>query len=155
MNKSRLIATLAFVFLGITMITVIVYHYLFYYEPIETRIIYVDVIVPVGNTVGFDVNDTALRFGHVPTGGNSKKSIIIENPNPYPMELIPYSSGNITPFLSLSHYHTILQPDEKINVSVYLVIPNEAHAASYEGYLGFKFYRRPYLAKYINGPPTS
>lgn len=144
---------LVFVILFFFMIALLLYKSLFYYEELETKVIYADVIIPEGNVLGFDVNTSALRFGRVPMGGSSKKTITIENEHAFPVVVLSYYSGNISEFISLDKSSFILMPGSATNVSVFLSIPQNAQPLFYEGYLAFKFYRRPLLGAVLHKEP--
>lgn len=142
MKLRRFIITAVFIALAAFLATSLVYHALDD-SMINQDMLYVDVIVSDGNLIGFDVNQSALRFGHVPVGGQSRKSIIFENTHPYKVKIVPYSAGNITQFLIPGTYDLVLDTHESYNLSIFLSIPPGTKPGFYEGYLAFRYFKEP------------
>ena len=53
----------------------------------------------VGNTAGFDANETALTFGTITSGSVSSRNLTIENKYEFPIKVEFSTKGNITEFL--------------------------------------------------------
>ena len=143
MKRTSLILILLIAFFIISGITLFFATYVIN-KPLQVTTVYTDVILVEGNLLGFDINNTALRFGHVPIGGIGKKTINLTNNYDYPVRLKIYATGNISPFIKMDKYGYVLMPGEKTAHDVMLSGAGGT-AGFYEGYLAFAFYRESFL----------
>ncbi|MFH1915845.1 MAG: hypothetical protein ABIJ21_01140 [Nanoarchaeota archaeon] len=143
MKRTTLILILLIAFFIVSGITLFFATYVIN-KPLQVTTIYTDVILVEGNLLGFDINNTALRFGHVPISGIGKKTINLTNDYYHPVRLKIYATGNISPFIKMDNYDYVLSPGEKVNHTVMLSGAGGTEGF-YEGYLAFAFYRESFF----------
>ena len=62
-------------------------------------IIYFNTSVNISDSLGFDVNSSALTFGNVLNIGNSRRNVIFRNTYDFPVLVTIFSEGNISQIL--------------------------------------------------------
>lgn len=108
---------------------------------LDTRRYYASVIV--GDRGGFDLNDSALTFGAIASGGSSTRNVIFKNN--YEFEVIVYitSVGNISALLSHEQGIVIGSGEEK-KIGISAGIPLDFERGFYDGEVLFS------VRKYIS-----
>ncbi len=86
----------------------------------------------VGDTAGFDVNDSLLTFGVITYGTSSQKTLIAENNYDFPIRFEFSVKGNITQFLIFDKV-IYLEGGEKKSVSISTIIPSNEEYGIYSG----------------------
>lgn len=85
------------------------------------------------NSIGFDLNNTAITFGIVKIGGSSTRNIVLENTFDRDVRIIINSEGEISNYLSISENDFKLAPKETKNISFYVNVPLNTTLKKYEG----------------------
>jgi hypothetical protein len=73
--------------------------YFYYLTPLD-KFSYPTTAFVTQDTLGFDVNSTAITFGNVIVGGSSSRSILVNNSYPFAVKVKPNFSGNIASLIS-------------------------------------------------------
>jgi hypothetical protein len=101
-------------------------------KPFETRYINVEFIV--NDTVGFDINSTALKFGRLTPGSSSTRTIIIDNSYNFTLYGKIFASNNIANLL-MAPDNFVISPNNKTFVVVTLYVPDNYKFGVYYGKL--------------------
>ena len=113
-----------------------IFLFIFFNKPIEMQNFYANVTITSGD-VGVDLNNTALTYGKVHSGGSSVRFISVSNDNPYPIIVKVSAEGDITPLLLFDKI-TIIKSGESVSIPVSANIPSDYPSASYDGNVKFK-----------------
>ena len=100
-------------------------------KPIES--FNLDVRFSFGDSLGFDLNRSALSFGRLLPGGTSTRSIFVENVYDVPFEVKMLISPNINPFVQIDDKKIIVNPGEKKKIPVTVIAPKNVSYGEYEG----------------------
>ena len=126
MNKNKLII-LMFV------ISVVMFFFVLYIN--STFVLKKEEIIAtliIGDRAGFDINGTALTFGMIAPGTNSKRDLIIENDYNFPIKFEFNVKGDIEKFLVFDEV-VYLKPGENKTVSIYTITPDNEEYGNYSG----------------------
>ncbi|MBS3097876.1 hypothetical protein J4209_03735 [Candidatus Woesearchaeota archaeon] len=109
---------------------------------VETMDIKVGLKVPESDThIGFDTNESALKFGIVPRGVSSTRVIEIYNDKGYSMNVKIIKSGFVTDWID-SETDFIIKPNESRRISFTATVPEGALAGNYSGNVRFIFKKK-------------
>lgn len=86
----------------------------------------------VGDSVGFDLNNSVLTFGTIPPGLFSNRSIILENDYGFPVYFEFSAKGNIKDFLIFEKV-ILLGDGEKRSVDILAKVPGDSKEGAYSG----------------------
>ncbi|GBE19424.1 MAG TPA: hypothetical protein ENG87_03080 [Candidatus Pacearchaeota archaeon] len=100
----------------------------------------VHVKLNIGNSSGFDVNETALTFGTITPGSSAQRSIVVENNYNFPIKSILKIKGDVAEYLIFENIVS-LDAGEKEIISVAAVAPQDASYGNYSGILEVVFKR--------------
>ena len=89
--------------------------------------------VVVTDSVGIDVNSTALVFGGVIPGGSSIKKVLLESDTDKSVKIEIYSEGEISKFLEVSENFFTLSKGGNKEVSFIVKIPFGTELGIYDG----------------------
>jgi hypothetical protein len=101
---------------------------------------YFDVEYIVGGNMGFDVNTSALKFGKIPPGGSSTRTINIENQYDFPLHGKVYASKNLAELLSAPDSF-LVEPMNRTEISISINIPRDYKYGNYTGRLKIELRR--------------
>lgn len=99
--------------------------------PLEVKTI--DVRFNVSNSLGADLNGSAITFGNVFPGSIATRNIDLINNRNFPVEASFFASEGIINFISVEN--TTILPGEKLLVPVKLIVPDELAYGNYSGRL--------------------
>ena len=88
------------------------------------------------STGAFDLNSTALTFGKVPLYGSSTRIVSFENNYDFPVVLELEARGDIKDYLFFDSIR-VVEPAEKISVSVSVISDGSEKIGFYDGYIDF------------------
>lgn len=108
-------------------------------NPLETRTL--EVRFMVGESVGFDLNSSALTFGKIHLDGVGSRNILIHNTYEYPVSVRLYISSNLAKYIQTEQRFD-LGLNETKNLSVIARIPSTAVFGNYSGQLYMEFRRK-------------
>lgn len=86
----------------------------------------------IGDRVGFDINKTALTFGMIASGTNSKRDLIVENNYSFPIEVQFSVKGNIKEFLVFEEV-IYLESGENKTISINTITATNEEYGNYSG----------------------
>lgn len=107
--------------------------------PLQSQTFYTS--VNVTDTLGFDVNRTALTFGNIIRGGSSTRKIKIDNSYNFPVVVHVSADGNMKDLLNFEE-ELYLEQGETKSVSFSVFADDNASEGVYSGNVSFEFYRR-------------
>jgi len=125
-----IILLLAFLIFSVSLIS-------YFYGDLETREFYTS--VNITDSLGFDVNGSALTFGNIPFLGSSTRSFNFENNYDFPVLVKINVDGEISPFLSFED--NIRVESGKSEKIIFAVSSNGAERKFYEGIINFRIRR--------------
>ena len=102
-------------------------------RPIHSMSLFATVII--GDSLGFDVNGSALVFGRIAPGGSSTRTILFYNEQPFSVLLTIHPKGDIAPLLSFEDTVRI-EPHEQKRIG-FSALAAEHPYGSYNGTVTF------------------
>ncbi len=133
-NNKRFIERI-FSFLIILIILIIFlffFNLLSYSSVLEKKVIYSKVLV--GDSLGFDVNGTALTFGMItPQGASSSRNINLSNFYGKEIKVEIFAVGDIAKFLSISENNFVLKKNETKTIKFVATSPKNTEYGTYDG----------------------
>lgn len=87
---------------------------------------------------GFDLNSSLLSFGKIPRGSTATRDILLENKFNYNILISIKVSPEVSKLLYASESKFILKPNEKKNVTFYVVAKNDSQYKEYLGWIKIK-----------------
>ena len=141
-KKKSEIKKLIFILLIIviaSIITILLTRY-FLIEKVQTF----DLAVNVANRVGFNISkgeSGILHFGTAPPGSSSSRTLIFDSSDPRPSRVIIKSYGQIKGWIIASENNFILKSNEDKNVTITILIPENAEYGNYAGKIKLIFKR--------------
>lgn len=106
-------------------------------EIVETKNLFMQ--VNVSNKLGLVVNDSIIDFGSIVPGTSIERKLSFSNTNPFELEVLFKSKGNISDFVFFSDF--ILESYETRDVPIVLLISSEVEEGFYSGELQVIFRR--------------
>ena len=104
----------------------------------EIRFIPISVMVDDG--AGFDINNTALKFGKVIPGKSTNiRYVSISHKMDYPLEVIVDVFGDIKDFVSISEKRVVIKPNESKKIAFKISVPMSTNFGEYSGRVRFVF----------------
>jgi hypothetical protein len=122
-------------FIGLIIIAIVLFSYLWFSGPIETKVI--EVKFEVGDSLGITADD-ALNFGKIPAGSSSIKTANLENSYQFPLAVSVLVSQEIKDFVFIKQ-DAIIQPGKLSSLPIKLVLPDNLEAGHYSGKIKFEF----------------
>ena len=113
--------------------------YFFMMQPLQTHTFFASVRV-TPQTVGFDVNGTALTFGYVSAGGSSVRRVLLENSYSFPIRVNSAAAGSIAPFITVET-PVIVEPHKSVYIPVLLNADLAEVSKNYNGTVSFTLLR--------------
>lgn len=108
-------------------------------RPFDVRTI--PVRFEVGETIGVEINKTALTFGRVLPGVNAQRSIALDNPYPYPVHVRTFTDPVLAFYLTATEDRFTIEAQSSYNATFNLLVPEGTPLGSYGGTLRFEFRR--------------
>ncbi len=134
-NKNKFKEIFIFIIL-ILILIYLVYLVINNFFILDSKIIYTEAIL--GETPGFDLNNTALTFGRVVPGNVGSREISIKNNFEKNIRAEIISRGEISDFLVVSENDFILFPDEEKTISFSVLFPKGSEMKKYKGEIEIK-----------------
>ena len=100
-----------FLVLGILLILIIFFFYIWVSSPLKVETL--DVSFIVGPSIGFDLNSSLLTFGMITPGGSGARKVFIENNYDFDVVVDIFVSENILEFIFSSSQVVILSGEKK------------------------------------------
>ena len=97
--------------------------------------------VNVTDTLGFDVNRTALTFGNIIRGGSSTRNIKIDNYYDFPVVVHVSADGNMKELLNFEE-ELYLEQGETKSVPFSVYVDDNASEGVYSGNITLLLYRK-------------
>lgn len=136
--KSKTFIGMALMLVFFMCLVAIVFSFYFWlHRPFDSR--NVQVHFAVGQSIGIEVNDSALSFGRVLPSSVSQKNIFLDNPYPFSVSVQVYVSDSISPYLFTPRGSLTLDPLTKQEVPFILAAPT--NFGDYQGSVLFVFRR--------------
>ena len=88
------------------------------------------------NTLGFDVNESALTFGKVPPGSIVSRNVIFANTYGFPVMLDIKAEGDISRYLDFQE-KIVVESQESKMIGFTLNIPEDINEGFYDGHVTF------------------
>jgi hypothetical protein len=107
--------------------------------PLYEKELDADVIV-TKNKMGFDINDSVLKFGEVTLGGTSMRRVLMHNNYSFPIKIVVEAEGEIKE-LSVYDAETRIESGETGFVPLSVVVPKDFPVGNYSGNFRFKVKR--------------
>ena len=127
-----------FLFLLLFLVFLLVFLYgLFFYFPIENRVLYTN--VTVGDKIGLDITNESLVFGILTPGGTSTRTVVFSNDHDFDVYVKISVDGSISSFLYFDELVEV-KKGEKKTFSFTLVAGQDA--GEYIGFIRFDVFRR-------------
>ena len=120
MKSIKILLIVLFFMMGSALITYLVYN--------EFHVLQVEEIkmnVTVANRVGFVLDADALHFGTTHPGGQSRRTVTIDNSDAFPIKVEIKSFGDLGPRLDVSENEFVLQPTEAKNITFLINAPDD------------------------------
>jgi hypothetical protein len=95
----------------------------------------------VGESAGFDLNNTIITFGRIPRGGEAEKNIIIANTHNFPIKIKVLATKNIADYIYFDDSELVLEPNSEAPVKLKVIIPENMEFGEYSGTILVKIYR--------------
>jgi hypothetical protein len=126
-----------FIFIGLILIFLFLsYIQINNFFVLENTKIYTEVIL--GESPGFDLNNTALTFGRVIPGNAGSREISIKNNFDRNISVNIVSRGKISDFLIVSENDFILTPNEEKKITFSVLFPKGSEMRKYTGQIEIK-----------------
>jgi len=100
-----------------------------------------EVSFEVGDSLGFDVNKSALSFGRVPPGSDSSRGVRIDSDYSFPVRVLIFASEEVASYLSTSQESFVIEPGESAGIPFVLSIPEDMAMGNYSGNVKFELWR--------------
>jgi len=116
---------------AVSVFTILLSQY-FLIEKIQTF----NVFISVADRVAFNISKGAgnnLHFGTAPPGSSSSRTLVFDSSDPRPSKVIIKSYGQIKDWIIASENNFILESNEDKNVTLTILIPQNAEFGSYTG----------------------
>lgn len=113
--------------------------YMILTRPFDVRTI--EVRFEVGETIGIEINKTALTFGRVLTGVTAQRSISLDNPYPYAVHVRMFADPFLASYLTTPEDRFTIEPQSSYNATFNLLVPVGTPLGSYSGTLRLEFRR--------------
>src|SRR3989344_5075612 len=88
------------------------------------------------NTLGFDVNESALTFGKVPSGSIVSRNVIFANTYEFPVMLDIKAEGDISQYLDFQE-RILVDSNKQEAIGFTLNIPEDMGEGFYDGHVTF------------------
>jgi len=92
----------------------------------------------VGDSLGFDLNKSALTFGMITPGGATSSRGILLNNTEYDRKVEVYVEGNISKYLYVDKQNFILEKNENKNLPFFVKVPEGTEFGEYNGNVKLK-----------------
>ena len=113
--------------------------FIFLNMPLYEKELDAEVIVTT-REMGFDVNDTVLKFGKVTLGGSSMRRVLMYNNYSFPIRIVVEAGGEVKD-LFVYDGETKIEPGETAFVPLSVVVPKDFPIGNYSGNFKFKVLR--------------
>ena len=111
--------------------------FVYTHQPLKTETIQVQ--FSVGNSVGIDVDSTALNYGRILPGGLAVRNVIVNNSYDIPVKVNIFISSGLEKYVSSEKNNVVLPPFSQEKISFYLVTQTETNQGNYSGTVKFVF----------------
>jgi len=114
--------------------------YLFFKLDSVIEIRKIDSSIIVSESIGFDLNSSALTFGKVTLKGNSARELNFENNFGFPIKVFVYGEGEMNNFII--PFSEKLDIDEKKFLRINAFVPESTELGEYNGKVILKIARQ-------------
>ena len=100
-----------------------------------------DMYLNVSTYTGFNIDTSAIWFGTVPRSGTSSRTITLKNADDWPRRVDIRATGQLFGWVGVDSNGFVLGPGQEKNLTVYVVVPDDASYGNYTGKLEIAFRR--------------
>lgn len=134
MEKSISLTKAVFILILAGLITSIAtLYFLSYFQPFT--ITDIDMFVTVGNTSGFNIDNTSLFFGTVIRGGSGTRNITVTNNADNTCNIMIEVIGQLSDWSGISENTFMLKKNERKSIKIDVTAPENAAFGDYTGIL--------------------
>jgi len=127
-----------YIFLILFFVFLILFIFILFLIPKESKSF--DITLNVGEKIGVEINNSALKFGTVIPGSESVKKVFIDNNHDYPIKAKIKYDGSVSPFLNVEPSIEI-NAGQNYTLPIIMIVPLNASYGNYSGKLKIYFFK--------------